>query len=326
MNMKKWFADAIGSSMQPLPLLSFPSVQLLGINVRQLIASADAQAEGMLAVANRVKASAAVSLMDLSVEAEAFGATIHITDDEVPTVVGQMITTQEEADALVAPEVGAGRTGICVDAIRKAKTLITDRPLFAGVIGPFSLAGRLLDVTEAMILCYEDEDLVHTVLTTATDFLIEYCKAFRDAGADGVVIAEPLAGLISPSLAREFSHSYVRKMIDAVQTEDFAVVYHNCGNNTVLMAADIYGLGAYGYHFGDAIELLDLLEKAPADVLVMGNISPSACFLQGTPEQMTKAVQDLKAKCGHFPNFLLSSGCDIPPAAKWDNIDAFFNS
>ena len=46
------------------------------------------------------------------------------------------------------------RTGIYLDAIAEAKKLITDRPVFAGVIGPFSLAGRLVDVTEAMTTRY----------------------------------------------------------------------------------------------------------------------------------------------------------------------------
>ena len=61
--------------------------------------------------------------------------------------------TEEEAEALEIPEIGAGRTQIYVDAIEKAVKLIEDRPVFAGVIGPFSLAGRLMDVTEAMIYC-----------------------------------------------------------------------------------------------------------------------------------------------------------------------------
>ncbi len=25
-----------------------------------------------------------------------------------------------------------------------------------------------------------------------------------------------------------------------------------------------------------------------------------------------------------YPNFLISSGCDIPPITPWENIDAFF--
>ena len=77
--------------------------------------------------------------------------------------------------------------------------MLTDRPLFAGIIGPYSLAGRLLDMTEIMILCYEEPEMVETVLEKVTDFLVEYAKAFTAAGADGIMMAEPAAGLLSPN-------------------------------------------------------------------------------------------------------------------------------
>ena len=324
-DMRNWVSQMIQSpAKKPLPLLSFPCVQLMGISVRELIGSSQLQAKGMEKVASRVDSSAAVSLMDLSLEAEAFGAAIHVSDGEVPTVVGALVTEPEEAEALAVPPVGAGRTGIYLDAIRKAG--ITDRPVLAGMIGPFSLAGRLLDVSEAMILCYEEPEMVHTVLEKATAFLISYCRAYREAGANGVVMAEPLAGLLSPKLAREFSHPYVKQIIEAVQTDDFAVIYHNCGDNAALMAKDIYRLGAMGYHFGDAIELAEVLPLAPADALVMGNISPAAQLLGGSPESVTAAVKALREKCGKYANFILSSGCDVPPMTPWENIDAFFKA
>ena len=31
-------------------------------------------------------------------------------------------------------------------------------------------------------------------------------------------------------------------------------------------------------------------------------------------------------ECWQFPNFVISSGCDIPAQSSWDNIDAFFNA
>lgn len=322
-DMRKWVADTIRASRKkPLPLLSFPCVQLMDISVQDLIASAPLQARGMEAVARRVDAAAAVSLMDLSLEAEAFGARIRVSRDEVPTVVGALITDQDEADALPIPPVGAGRTGIYLDAIRQ--TNIPDRPVLAGIIGPFSLAGRLLEVSEAMILCYEEPELVHTVLEKATAFLTDYCRAYRQAGANGVVMAEPLAGLLSPKLAKEFSHGYVRQIVEAVQADDFAVIYHNCGDNAARMARDIFELGAMGYHFGDAIDLAQVLPAAPPEALVMGNISPSAQLLGGTPASVAEAVRQLLAQCGSYPNFLLSSGCDVPPMTPWANIDAFF--
>lgn len=324
-DMKKWISSLIHTGpKKPLPLLSFPCVQMMGISVRELISDSSLQAKGMELVAGRVNSAASVSLMDLSVEAEAFGATVRISDNEVPTIVGAIVTDEDEANELQIPPVGAARTGIYLQAIEKASKAITDRPVFAGVIGPFSLAGRLMDVSEIMIYCYDEPDMVHTVMDKVTTFLIDYCKAYRAAGANGVAIAEPLTGLLSPNLAREFSHPYVRRLIEAVQTDDFAVIYHNCGDNAALMAKDIFELGAMGYHFGDAISMTDVLPVAPADALIMGNVSPSVQFLGGTPASIQEATHALMEACCKYPNYLVSSGCDIPPISSWDNIEAFF--
>jgi len=325
-NMRKWVADTIASPVkQPLPILSFPSVQLLDVSVRELVGSSELQAKGMKAVADRVPVAATVSMMDLSVEAECFGSQIVFSDDEVPTVIGAVVSDEDEANAMVVPEVGAGRTNIYIDAVAKAVEMIQDRPVFAGVIGPFSLAGRLMGVTDAMIYCYDEPDMVHTILQKVTQFTIAYCNAYKAVGANGVMMAEPLGGLLSPAMAEEFSHDYVKQIIDAVQTDEFAVVYHNCGDNVPLMKKGIYNLGAMGYHFGDAIHMADMLEGSPADALVMGNVSPSAQFLGGTPESMrAETLRIMNECCKEYPNFLISSGCDIPPASKWENIDAFF--
>ena len=324
-NMKQWLTDMIGAGRKlPLPILSFPSVSLLGITVRELISDSDRQAEGMKLVAERVNAAAAVSLMDLSVEAECFGATIRVSDEEVPTVVGRLIHDEDEANALEVPSVGAARSGLYVDSIRKAVDLITDRPVLAGIIGPFSLAARLLDVTEIMMDCYDEPDMVHIVLEKCTAFLIEYAKAYKAAGANGIMMAEPVSGLLSPSLEEEFSSPYVKQIVDAVQDEHFAVIYHNCGDNVLRMTESILSTGADAYHFGNSIDMADMMAKMPADVVVMGNVDPAGVLRQGTPETVRAATLDVMSKCCSYPNFVISSGCDIPPATPWENLDAFF--
>lgn len=309
-----------------MPILSFPAVQEMRMTIRELTQSSEHMAQAMQIVASRTPSAAAVSLMDLSVEAEAFGAKVRFTDDEIPTVIGQLVADEHEARDLSVPAVGAGRTGVCVEAIRKARERIHDRPVLAGCIGPFSLAGRLMDVTEIMYQCYDDPDTVHIVLEKAAEFLIDYCTALREAGADGVVMAEPLAGLLSASMNAEFSCTYVRRIIEAVQTGDFAVIYHNCGNTVVSLLPDLFSLHAAAYHFGNAVSMRDVLDKAPADVLCMGNIDPVSQFTEGTQDGMKEAVNALLLDCADAPNFLLSSGCDIPPNAKWENICAFFRA
>ena len=325
--MKQWLSDMISVERKTaLPILSFPSVSLMGITVRELISDSDKQAQGMKAVADRVKSAAAVSLMDLSVEAECFGATIRVSDEEVPTVIGRLIHDEDEADALEIPVMGTARSGLYVDSIRKAVKIITDRPVLAGIIGPFSLAARLLDVTEIMMDCYDEPDMVHTVLEKATAFLIEYAKAYKAAGANGIMMAEPVAGLLSPSLEEEFSSPYVKLIVEAVKDDNFIVVYHNCGDNVLRMTDSILSTGADAYHFGNSIDMADMMAKMPADVPVMGNVDPAGVLRQGNPETVKTATLEVMNKCCSYPNFVISSGCDIPPATPWENIEAFFSA
>lgn len=323
--MREWLAGICGAGQKkPLPILSFPCVSLLGISVHELIADSEQQAKGMALIAARTNAAAAVSLMDLSVEVECFGAAVRFSDGEVPTVVGRLIHNMEEAEALEIPSVGSARSGIYVDAIRRAKALITDRPVLAGMIGPFSLAARMLDISEIMMDCYDEPEMVECVLEKVTAFLIAYAKAYREAGADGIIMAEPVSGMLSPALEEEFSAPYVKRIVDAVQDDHFAVIYHNCGDNTPRMLDSILSTGAMAYHFGNSVDLREMLEKIPEDRVVMGNIDPAGVLCMGTPDSVREETLELMARCAAFPHFVPSSGCDIPPMTPWENIDAFF--
>ena len=318
--------EARAEKKRALPILSFPAAQKLGVSVETLVKDASLQARAMEIIARETDTLAAVSLMDLSVEAEAFGAQVRFTEDEVPAIVGQLVSDLEEAEALEVPDLTAGRATLCVEAVRQAKQSITDKPVLAGMIGPYSLAGRLMDVTEIMYACFDEPEAVHLVLEKATEYLIAYGRAMKEAGADGIMMAEPLAGILSPDMADEFSMPYVKKIISALQTEDFALIYHNCGNSVPSMLEEIFSQGAAAYHFGNAVDMEKILQEAPADCLCMGNIDPASQFAQGTVESMTEAVKDLMARCGAYQNFVPSSGCDIPAHANWDNIRAFFEA
>ncbi|MBR4073714.1 MAG: uroporphyrinogen decarboxylase family protein [Clostridia bacterium] len=326
-NMRQWIEGMRGEGKKKsLPILSFPCISLLDISVRELISDADLQAEGMSLIAKNTDAAATVSFMDLSVEAECFGAKVCVSDDEVPTVRGRIIENMDAAKALEVPAVGTARSQIYIDAIKKAVEKIEDRPVLAGMIGPFSLAARLFDVSEIMIDCFEDPDMVHTVLEKVTQFLTEYAKAYKNAGAHGIVMAEPVSGLLSPALEAEFSAPYVKKIVDAVQNDEFVLIYHNCGDNTPRMLDSITSIGAAAYHFGNAVDMEDILSKVSSDTLVMGNVDPAGVIRNGTPESVRKETLALMEKCAQYPNFVVSSGCDIPPLSPWDNIRAFFDA
>ena len=92
------------------------------------------------------------------------------------------------------------------------------------------------------------------------------------------------------------------------------------------MLTSLLGIGADAYHFGDAVNLAQVLEGMPDDVFVMGNVSPSAQFRNGTPDSIYAVTTEKLKEYSKHRNFIISSGCDIPPMSPWANIDSFFKA
>lgn len=322
--MKNKVKRLLNNKNLTMPILSFPSTQLIGCSVRELLVCSDMQAKGMQAIMSRCNLSASLNMMDLSVEAECFGAEIKFYENEIPTVTKGAIDSLDDIDSLVAPKVGDGRTSTYIDGVKKVKQLMPDKMIMCGVIGPYSLAGRIFDMTELMMSCYDEPEKVAELLEKVTNFIIDYIKAYKQVGADGVIMAEPASGLLSPDLCKEFSSEYVKRIFDEVSDDDFVVVYHNCGNTIQLIDAISY-VNADIYHFGNAINMAEMLELFPKEFVVMGNINP-VDFRTASSVTIYDDTTKLLKECSMYDNYIISSGCDIPADSKWENIDAYFKA
>ena len=324
-NMKSWLNELMKSDVRKaLPVMTYPGLELIGMQVMDIITDGSKQGQCIQALSTRFDTLAAVTTMDLSVEAEAFGSEVRFTEGEVPTVIGKIITDPDSAKNLIVPAVGSGRTSVYLEGARYASQEILDRPTLGGMIGPFSLAGRLMDMTEIMVAMSDEPELVHLVLEKCNEFLISYAQAFKDAGANGLIIAEPAAGLMSPANCEEFSSQYIKRIVDKVQDDYFMVIVHNCGN-TIKQVESLVGTGAFGLHFGNAVRMSDILPQMPADRMAFGNIDPARTFRNGTLTEMRNQVNKLLQDMAPYPNFVLSSGCDIPPGTSIEMIDVFFD-
>lgn len=143
MNMYQWIEDLKNAKVKKsMPILSFSRhAAHRGDQVRDVCTNSDLQADMMKAVADRAPTLAAVGLMDLSVEAECFGSNVVKNPDDIPTIHDPLITDLSQVENLKVPEVGAARSGLYIEGIEKLLKRVTDRPVFAGCVGPFSLAG-----------------------------------------------------------------------------------------------------------------------------------------------------------------------------------------
>lgn len=325
-NMKDWQAKVLADKdIKAVPIMTHPGIELIGNTVKNACCDGDVHADAVCALAKKYPTHAATVIMDLTTEAEAFGAEVNFTENEVPAIIGHMLNNADDIRALEVPSLKAGRVPQYLKANLLAAERITDRPVFGGCIGPFSLAGRLYDMSEIMVLIYQEPEAAHELLKKCTEFILKYCLAMKACGVNGVVMAEPAAGLMSNDDCKTFSSVYVKQIIDAVQDDYFTIVLHNCGNTNHCTEAMVM-TGANAIHLGNKCDMEVILGDTPDNILCMGNLDPVSVFKDSTPEEMYEKATALLEKCAKYPNFVLSSGCDTPPHTPLVNIDKFFEA
>jgi uroporphyrinogen decarboxylase len=324
-NMQDWVKNVLSSdTRKAFPLMPYIGLNLTGKKILEAVRDALVQSQCVKEVAYRYASIASVTIMDLSVECEAFGGTIRFAENEVPTAIGTIVNDVADAIALKVPGIGSGRTGEYIRSAALSASLITDRPLFGCLIGPFSLAARLCGMTEIMIKIRKDPNMIDTVMGKCTDFLLEYAKAYKESGVNGIVIAEPAAGLINPSQCEMFSSHHIKRIVSALQDDHFMIILHNCGNTLKLVPA-LLSTGVMGIHFGNAVDMSLIMPQMPAMTLAFGNIDP-VLLKNGSRDDVRKKTTDLLVRMDGFRNFVLSSGCDVPPGTPLENIDGFFEA
>lgn len=324
--MKKWIDEVMASPKRiALPIMTHPGIEYVGRTVREAVTDGEVHFEAIKALAERFPSAACTVIMDLTVEAEAFGAKILIPEEEIPTVTERLVSDAASVEALQVPSLTAGRVPEYLKANRLAAEQITDRPVLAGCIGPFSLAGRLYDMSEIMVAIYIEPDVITALLDKCTAFLIDYCKALKATGVAGVVMAEPAAGLLSNEDHQMYATPYIKQIVDAVQDDDFTIILHNCGNTGQCTGAMVES-GARALHFGNLVDIPQALQEVPEEILVMGNLDPVGLFKQASPEQVAAATTALLEQTRGAKNFVISSGCDLPPAVPEANLEAFFGA
>jgi len=306
-----------------VPIAVYPGISLTGATVRDVVTDPAAQTAAQLALHERYRTPAVLTAMDLSAEAEAFGCEIRLSETEVPTVTGRLVTSLEQAKSLHVPQPGDRRTAVYLETARRLRQL-PGRPLvLGGCIGPFSLAARLVGVSEAMELTLTEPETVHALLEKTTAFLTAYAEAFRAAGADGLIMAEPAAGLLSPPSVAAFSSAYIRHIVQALEDGHFALVLHNCGARLVQLPA-VLEAGTSVVHFGAPMDLAAALVRVDPAIVLCGNLDPTATFVRSSPEEVRVRVVQLLDAVQPHRNFVLSSGCDLPPDASLANLDEFY--
>jgi uroporphyrinogen decarboxylase len=307
-----------------MPLVGQPGAKLTGSTLWQNENNAELQYRTIKALYDYVRPDGVFFMMDLAVEAGAVGLPIRFPLNEPPTVEGHLVKSIDDLERLrvVDPQFD-GRVHTYVEAMRRlADEAAIPVPKGAYVAGPFTLAGLIMGATEIAMATITEPDLVHEVVTFATDVIAGYAQMLHKAGANMIAILDPSAMFLSPSAFDTFSGAYTRELVSGLDTN---WILHVCGDSTHLIAG-MCATGVQGLSLDADVDLPVIASQVPQDVIVLGNLHPVHVVEKGNPDTVRSATSALLNAMQDVPNFILSTGCDVPFEAPLENVKAMVDS
>jgi len=283
-------------------------------------------AEAQLYVANRFKLPFVITIADLNVIGEAYGATLTYMPDVIPVLETPAISGLEEIDSL---EPKNPRSDGRMPEVIKAAGVFAEKfseeghLYFGGCEGPITAAGSVWGVENLMRNMIKNPEAVHKVLNSVTDTIIEFLNAQMEAGVQAVGLADPTASstCISPQTFQDFAVPYIKKITRKVNSPAFLL--HICGEsqNLVEKISKISNILIFS---GDQINLRQAKKQIGNKfVLLLGNVN-TGIMRRGTPadvEKATKACLQEGAFSEPQGKYILSTGCDIGPGTPPENIE-----
>ena len=108
--MRQWVADIIRQrEVAAIPVMTHPGIEQNGHTVRQAVSDGNIHYQAVMTLAQQFPSAAACTIMDLTTEAEAFGAEIAFSDEAVPAVASRLLPDVQSIYDLQVPSLSSGR-------------------------------------------------------------------------------------------------------------------------------------------------------------------------------------------------------------------------
>ena len=264
----------------------------------------------------------AVVPFDMGVEAEALGAGVnfyaHHTDVVYPTINKKVSEKVADLDLKIPSDLEkAGRVPLVVEAIRLLKEEIGDKVVVGSwTLGPYTLAGQLVDIGDLAKMAVKKKDMVDKVLDALGEVIIEISKIYRKAGADYMTIREMGAGpdILSPRIFKTLIRPHLEKVFAAIESPK---ILHICGDTNTIVE-EMARCGADAISVDQKNDVAQSRNKLGPDAFILGNIDPYMVIVKGKPDDVDSAVKEAVANGVNA----IWPGCDIFPTAPQENMKA----
>ncbi|HUV31910.1 MAG TPA: uroporphyrinogen decarboxylase family protein [Acidobacteriota bacterium] len=198
-------------------------------------------------------------------------------------------------------------------------------PILMTVFTPLAVAGRLVEENGLLADHLRTApEKVEVALRAITDTFVRYVSELRNAGADGLFYATTQwasRDLLTWQEYERFGVPYDLEVIRAAEADALNLLHVCSGSNYLKELSDLeYNASLYNW---DASEPTNLpLDKAQLRRgAVVGGADQRGWLLQGTPDEVSRMIEKLKAD-NDPSRLIIGPGCSIPPETPMENLKA----
>lgn len=298
-----------------VPIVGYPILISQNLDTRACITDPEKHARVVDYAKKELDIDALLPLLDLTVEAEVFGAAVNYREQDPPQIKS---TVDVENVSRVQ---GYGRIPTTLETARKILSLADGLPVGFFVTGPFTTAGQIIGLERLLKLISREPDKLLHLLQLVTETCFEYAKVLEDVGVDFIVIADPSSSLISKAHFEEFSKPYLKRISKGLTINS---VLHICGRSKHLLE-NMVETGAAAISIDQNISLEYAVSAIPEDVVIFGNYDPTKLLMEDSATIRNKVI-DMLISVKNRRNIVSSTGCDLPPKTPLENVKTFIKA
>jgi [methyl-Co(III) methanol-specific corrinoid protein]:coenzyme M methyltransferase len=187
-------------------------------------------------------------------------------------------------------------------------------PIVGGIIGPFTIAGSLIDTVPLLKATFKAPQKIRPFLDLGEKAGTALAKALIDAGADIIAVEDMTASpdLIAPATYRDFELEYQSRQFQAISVPK---ILHICGNVDSII----------GWMGQTGAEIISLEPKASAKLarqkcgpktVLMGGVDTATTLFMKPPETVKQACEESIADGIQ----MLAPGCAVAPGTPLENL------
>jgi len=304
-------------------MVVLPAIQALNLRFPEIHLTEENMAATAIKTAEMFGFDAVVIPYDMCTIPEAAGLQASIYQDSQEILYPTLPFKWKKIDEVVIPEnlLDRGRMPVVTKAIARIKEKVGERlAIGSWTLGPFTMAGQLVELDVLMKSTMKDRLKVEGLLDRLTELLIQIGRRYQDLGVDYMSLREMGTGtdLLSPRVFKAMIQPRLQRILQAWRSPK---ILHICGATDMIIEM-MNECGADAISVDQKNHLDQARRKVGDGVVLLGNFDPYNTLCVTEVEKVEGVIKG----CIDAGADAVWPGCDIWPAVKEENLKAYINT